>query len=286
MAEDWYERLRESGLLDQLAPYNPAIVGAHPLGLAGEDTPVEIVCRAADLAAFARMVERTYGQAEGFAVHGGSLDGDEAVFAEFPLAGLRLEVAAQRADVHRRLAAATLGIDRALTASPPVARTRLAAAVAAGDDWLDAGMAQFGLSRTAIESLADAKPGLAASVLGVRRPGPPLREYGLALALGAVAEVLIVLAGARGSGEYTGIMLMAEAGVLGALFGTRLGLVAALVPLTFMGAVVASSITVGSERCTPDCGQQSTGYLFVGVLVAAAAGVTGLLRDRYFPRAA
>jgi Domain of unknown function (DUF4269) len=286
VAEDWHERLRESGLLDQLAPYEPAVVGVHPLGLAAEGDPVEIVCRAADLAAFARMMERTYGQAEGFAVHGGSLDGDEAVFAEFPLAGLRLEVAAQREDVHRRLAAATLGVGRALAASPPVARTRLAAAVAAGGDWLDAAMTQFGLSRTAVEAFASAKPGMAEGVLGVRRPGPPLRDYGVALALGAVAEILIVLAGARGSGEYTGIMLMAEAGVLGALFGTRLGLVAALVPLTFMGAVVASSITVGSERCTPDCGQQSVGYLFVGVLVAAAAGVAGLLRDRYFPRAA
>ena len=123
--------------------------------------------------------------------------------------------------------------------------------------------------------------------MGIRRPGPDVREYVIAVALGVAAEVLIVAAGAaRGSQEYTGLMLMLQAVVLGVLFGARLGLVAALAPLAGMGAVIASSITVGSESCSPDCGQQSVSYLFVGVLVAAAAGTAGVLRDRYFPRAA
>ena len=123
--------------------------------------------------------------------------------------------------------------------------------------------------------------------MGIRRPGPDVREYVIAVALGVTAEVLIVAAGAaRGSQEYTGLMLMLQAVVLGVLFGARLGLVAALVPLAGMGAVIASSITVGSESCSPDCGQQSVSYLFLGVLIAAAAGTAGVLRDRYFPRTA
>jgi hypothetical protein len=287
VTEDWYQELRDAGVLDVLAPYQPAVVGAHPLGVAAPGTPVEIVCRAADLPAFARVMERTFGASDGFALHGGSLDGEEAVFAEFALDGLSLEVAAQPEHVHRRLGAVTLGIDRVLTESPPVARRRLAAAVAAGEDWLDAAVDQLDLSRMALESLANANPALVARVMGIRRPGPQIREYVIAVVLGAAAEVLIVAAGAaRGSQEYTGLMLMIEAGVLGILFGARLGLVAALAPLVGMGAVIASSITVGSETCSPDCGQQSVSYLFVGVLVAAAAGTAGALRDRYFPRAA
>jgi Domain of unknown function (DUF4269) len=287
VTEDWYQRLGDAGVLDVLAPYQPAVVGAHPLGVAAAGTPVEIVCRATDLSAFARVMERTFGHADGFALHGGSLDGEEAVFAEFALDGLPIEVAAQREHVHQRLGAATLGIDRVLAESPPVARRRLAAAVAAGEDWLDAAADQLALSRMALESLANANPALVARVMGIRRPGPEIREYVIAVALGVAAEVLIVAAGAaRGSQEYTGLMLMLEAAVLGILFGARLGLVAALAPLVGMGAVIASSITVGSETCSPDCGQQSTSYLFVAVLVAAAAGTAGALRDRYFPRTA
>jgi len=250
VTEDWYQRLTSAGVLDVLAPYQPAVVGAHPLGIAAEGTPVEIVCRATDLPAFARVVERAFGSAEGFALYGGSLDGEEAVFAELTLEGLPLEIAGQPEHVHRR-------VD------------------------------QFDLSRTALESLANANPALVARVMGIRRPGPDIREYVIAVALGVSAEVLIVAAGAaRGSQEYTGLMLMLQAVVLGVLFGARLGLVAALAPLVAMGAVIASSITVGSESCSPDCGQQSVSYLFVGVLVAAAAGTAGVLRDRYFPRAA
>ena len=287
MTEDWYQRLAASGVLDVLAPYQPAVVGAYPLGVAAEGTPVEIVCRATDLPAFARVVERAFGSVEGFALHGGRLDEEEAVFAEVTLEGLPVEFAAQPEHVHRRLGAATLGIDRILGESPPSARARLAARVAAGDDWLDAAVAQFGVSRTALESLANANPAIVARVMGIRRPGPDVRDYVIAIVLGVIADVLIVAAGAaRGSQEYTGLMLMLQAIVLGVLFGARLGLVAALVPLVGMGAVIASSITVGSETCSPDCGQQSVSYLFVGVLVAAAAGTAGVLRDRYFPRTA
>jgi len=285
--EDWYERLGSAGVLDVLAPYQPAVVGAYPLGVAADGTPVEIVCRATDLPAFARVMERVFGASDDFALHGGSLDGEEAVFAEITVDGLPLEVAAQPEHVHRSLGAATLGIDRVLAESPPSARRRLAAAVAAGDDWLDAAVEQFDLSRMALESLANANPALVARVMGIRRPGPQVRDYVIAIALGVVAEALIVAAGAaRGSQEYTGLMLMAEATVLGILFGARLGLVAALAPLAGIGAVIASSITVGSETCSPDCSQQGVSYLFVGVLVAAAAGTAGVLRDRYFPRAA
>ena len=287
MIEDWYERLANAGVLDVLAPYQPAVVGAYPLGVAAYGTPVEIVCRAVDLPAFARVVERTFGETQDFSLHGGSLDAEEAVFAEFSLDGLPVEVAAQPEHVNRRLGAATLGIDRVLAESPPAARRRLTASVAAGEDWLDAAVNQLDLSRMALESLANANPALVARVMGIRRPGPAIREYVLAIGLGITAELLIVAAGAaRGSQEYTGLMLMIEAAVLGLVLGTRLGLVAALAPLIGMGAVIASSISVGSETCSPDCGQQSVSYLFVGVLVAAAAGTAGLLRDRYFPRAA
>src|SRR6185437_7192843 len=213
VTDDWYPRLLATGLLDVLAPYQPAIVGAYPLGIAPPDARIEIVCRAADLSAFARVLESTYGEKdEELAIYPGSLDAEEAVFAEFALDGLPLEVSAQREHVHRRLGAATLGLSRALEQAGPVTTARLRAAVADGSDWLDAGTSQLDLSRTALESLSTANTALVARVMGVPRPGPKLREYMIAIAVSVGADVLIVAAGAaRGSQEYTGLMFLLEA---------------------------------------------------------------------------
>ena len=288
MTDDWYPRLLATGLLDVLAPYQPAIVGSHPLGIAPPGARVEIVCRAADLSGFARVLENTYGGREQeFAVYGGTLDAEEAVFAEFTLDGIPLEVSAQREHVHRRLGAATLGLSRALEQAGPVTKARLAATVADGRDWLDAGTEQLDLSRSALESLSTANSALVARVMGVPRPGPKLREYTTAILVSIAADLLIVAAGAaRGSQEYTGLMFMIQAGVLGLVFGARLAVVATLTPLVAFGLLVLSSIAVGNETCTPDCAQQAADYLYVAVLVASAAGILGLLRDRYFPRTA
>jgi Domain of unknown function (DUF4269) len=285
VTDDWYTRLLATGLLDVLAPYQPALVGAYPLEIAPPGSRIEIVCRAADLSAFVRVLRGAYAERdEDFAVYGGTLDAEEAVFAEFALDGLALEVSAQREHVHRRLGAATLGLSRALDQAGPVTRARLAGAVAEGHDWLDAGTQQLDLSRTALESLSTANPALVARVMGVPRPGPKLREYTTAIAISIIADLLIVGAGAaRGSQEYTGLMFMLEAGVLGLVFGARLAVVATLTPLVAFGLLVLSSAAVGSEGLDA---QQAADYLFVAVLVASAAGVVGLLRDRYFPRAA
>lgn len=285
MTDDWYTRLLATGLLDLLAPYQPAIVGAYPLDIAPPGARVEIVCRAADLGAFARVLRTAYAERdEDFAVYGGTLDAEEAVFAEFTLDGLPLEVSAQREHVHRRLGAATLGMSRALEQTGPVTKARLAATVADGGDWLDAGARQLDLSRSALESLSTANPVLVARVMGVPRPGPKLREYATAILISVAADLLIVAAGAaRGSQEYTGLMFMLEAGILGLVFGARLAVVSTLLPLVAFGLLVFSSAAVGSEGWDT---QQVADYLFVAVLVASAAGVVGLLRDRYFPRAA
>ena len=123
--------------------------------------------------------------------------------------------------------------------------------------------------------------------MGVPRPGPKAREYAIAITVGIVADLLIVSAGAaRGSQDYTGIMFLIEAGILGVVFGARLAVLASLVPLIAIGLVIAASVAIGSETCSPDCAQQAIDYVFVAVIVASAAGFTGLLRDRYFPRTA
>jgi Domain of unknown function (DUF4269) len=283
--EDWYQRLQEDGLLDVLSPYSPVMVGTYPLNIAGPQDPVEIVCRAVELPAFARTLERSYGDREGFVLHPGSLDNEPAVFAEFSLDGMPVEVSAQAQHVNQRLGRATLGIDRVLDESGELARDRLRSRVANGQDWLDAAMEQFNLDRMAIESLSTANPGLVRQVMGIKGAPLPWAAYLLPILIGVTADVLIVAAGAaRGSQEYTGIMLLLQASVLGFLFGARLGLVAALTPLVGIGLWLIAPILVGnSSACGSDCGETIGGYFYVLVLVAAAAGVVGALRDRYRP---
>jgi hypothetical protein len=80
-------------------------------------------------------------------------------------------------------------------------------------------------------------------------------------------------------------MLLLEAIVLGAIFGARMGMIAALAPLLVFGVVIGASVAGGSESCGDGgCSLQFADYAFVAVLVGSAAGVAGLLRDRYFPR--
>jgi hypothetical protein len=284
--DDWYPRLQASGLLDTLAPYEPVIVGSYPLGVAAPDSRIEIVCRAVDMPAFARTMERAYGEREGFALHPGSLDVENAVFAEFELDGLPLEVAAQAEHVHRSLGAATLGISKVLAEEGDLSRTRLAAAVAHGDDWLDATMAQTGLTRAAIESLASANPEIVRRVLGVRRPPPPLKMYVVPVLIGFVSQVLIVLGTTRrgADGNFTGLMVLVESVILGAVFGVRLGMVAALLPLVVVGVIAGGGLLFESGT-SPDTLYTLAGYFFVAVLVGGGAFMAGSIRDRYFPRA-
>lgn len=285
MDEEWYNRIVADGLLDELAPYNPVIVGVYPLRVAGPEDQVEIVCRAVDLPAFARALERTRGAYEGYAAYGGTLDNEDAVFIEFAIDGLPVQVAAQAEHVNKRLGRATLGIDRVLDETGDVSRTRLAGRVARGQDWLEAAMDQFNLTRAALESLSTANPGLVRQVMGIKSARLPMAAYVLPLVVGFSADALIVFAGwARGSQEYTGVLLVLEAALLGYIFGARLAIVGAVTPLVAAGFWLGAPLLLGnSNGCGGDCGTTVVGYGFLMVLVVSAAGFVGALRDRYRP---
>jgi hypothetical protein len=281
--EDWYQRLQDDDLMDVLSPYAPVVVGSYPLQIAGPDDPVEIVCRAIDLPAFARAMERSHGEHEGFQLHGGLLDNQDAVFAEFSLDGMAVEVSATSDHVNQRLGRATLGVDHVLDESGELARNRLRGRVANGQDWLDAAMEQFDLSRVALESLSGANPALVRQVMGIKGPKIPWDAYVLPISVGIAADLLIVLAGAaRGSQQYTGVMLLLEAALLGFLFGARMGMVATLVPLVAIGLWLVAPLAVGNSN-DASSGEAIAGYVFVLLLAASASGFVGALRDRYRP---
>ena len=94
--------------------------------------------------------------------------------------------------------------------------------------------------------------------MGIKGPRVPWGAYVLPITIGAMADLLIVLAGAaRGTQEYTGIMLLLQAPLLGFLFGARLGMVAALTPLIAIGIWLMRADRWWAARpgCGPDCGE-------------------------------
>ena len=119
-------------------------------------------------------MERSHGEHEGFQLHGGPLDNEDAVFAEFSLDGMAVEVSATSDHVNQRLGRATLGVDHVLDESGELARNRLRGRVANGQDWLDAAMEQFDLTRVALESLSARESGAGASGDGHQGPEDPV----------------------------------------------------------------------------------------------------------------
>jgi len=57
-----------------------------------------------------------------------------------------------------------------------------------------------------------------------------------------------------------------------------------LVDCDLLNPLGQNNLATGGDQCDPDCGSQLAQYVFVAVLIVSAVGITGLLRDRYFPR--
>ena len=279
-----------------LAPYQPALVGAHPLGIAPTGTPVEIVCRATDLPAFARVRRARLRR-----LARGSRSTAAASTARRRCSPSSRSTACRSRSLPSRSTSTAASERRRSAIDRVLARVATRRAGQAGRRRSPPATTGSRRRRRPVRPLAhgarvarERESGPRGPGHGrCRRPGPDVREYVIAVALGVAAEVLIVAAGAaRGSQEYTGLMLMLAGRRARRALRRPAGAAWRRWRRSWPWApLIASSITVGSESCSPDCGQQSVSYLFVAVLVAAAAGdapaccATGTSRARRDPGA-
>jgi hypothetical protein len=102
------------------------------------------------------------------------------------------------------------------------------------------------------------------------------RTVVLAVACGLLAELGILLA-VRAAGDTAApalLLLVLEAIVLGFVFGPRVGMVAAALPIVVFAAI-------DSFSCEGECSRLWILSTYVVILLGFCAGLTGALRVRY-----
>jgi hypothetical protein len=118
---------------------------------------------------------------------------------------------------------------------------------------------------------------------------PQARDYALALIAGTVAESLLFLSIYLPDGEparYLPLLFFVEAIVLGAVFGPGPGMVGAVAPLVvaFFAEWARRAFGWGGSPTGPEdtLGMVFVVLLYLAMVFAFLAGMTGAIRNRYF----
>jgi len=98
MRPDFKTVADDLNLLEHLAKYRPVIIGTPPLGIATEDSDIDIACTAPDLEEFGSFVESAFGHLNDFAFRFLHETTEPAALASFFSSGWRIELFCQRLD--------------------------------------------------------------------------------------------------------------------------------------------------------------------------------------------
>ena len=90
-----YRALRSLRVFRLLCDYSPVLVGTIPIAIDIDESDLDIVCKAVDLAAFEQRLTEAFSQWQGFCTKNKSVMGVPSVVASFLHAGFRIEIFAQ-----------------------------------------------------------------------------------------------------------------------------------------------------------------------------------------------
>ena len=90
-----YNALRSLRVFSILRDYSPVLVGTIPIAIDIDESDLDIVCKAVDLAAFEQRLTAAFGQWEGFRIKKKPVKGVPSVVASFFHAGFWIEIFAQ-----------------------------------------------------------------------------------------------------------------------------------------------------------------------------------------------
>ncbi len=90
-APSYQDAVRQSRVLDVLAPFDPHVVGTLPLGLALLNSDIDIVCYAEDYDVMAHLIWTAFRSADGFALYQWSASG-RPLIAKFEAEGWPFEI--------------------------------------------------------------------------------------------------------------------------------------------------------------------------------------------------
>ncbi len=90
-----FQAIQRSGVLRDLHPRDPLIVGTFPLGIAVEDSDVDILIFADDFSGLARKLEELYGSRPAYSLDEHSVGGEPSMICRFSFEGVAFEIFAQ-----------------------------------------------------------------------------------------------------------------------------------------------------------------------------------------------
>lgn len=116
---------------------------------------------------------------------------------------------------------------------------------------------------------------------------PQARDYALAILCGAIAEggLALALYSQGTGGTVLPLLFLVEAVILGGVFGPGPGIVGSVLPLLVWLVVewARRAFDIGSEP-EDTLGMVFVTVLYLGMVFAFLAGMTGAVRNRYFRR--
>ncbi|SFD93373.1 DUF4269 domain-containing protein [Roseivivax sediminis] len=88
--------IEELHILTRLAEFTPVVIGTPPLGLATEQSDIDIACTAPNFDRFSAVVRRAFGRMEAFSIRHVSHLSEPATVASFKAMGWEIELFCQR----------------------------------------------------------------------------------------------------------------------------------------------------------------------------------------------
>lgn len=117
--------IQELDLLGSLAAFDPVVIGTPPLGIATEDSDIDIACSADELADFADLVNELFGQLARFSLERVEHLAEPALAASFLSSGWVVELFCQRQRTEDQWGVRHFRIERRLLALEPLLRPEI-----------------------------------------------------------------------------------------------------------------------------------------------------------------
>ncbi|MEP3196421.1 MAG: DUF4269 domain-containing protein [Lentilitoribacter sp.] len=107
------------GLLDHLAKFDPVVIGTPPLGIATENSDIDIACSSLDLNAFVAVATKRFGQFNGFEILNIENLNEPAIVVKFNALDWEIELFCQNLSTAKQWGVRHFYIEQRLLALDP-----------------------------------------------------------------------------------------------------------------------------------------------------------------------
>jgi len=99
-----YDVVVRSGVMEELAEFDPVLTGTYPIGLNIPGSDLDVICSYSDASAFADFIQMKFKDQEGFSMTRKLIRDEESIIARFYYEGFKLEIFGQALPVTEQYA--------------------------------------------------------------------------------------------------------------------------------------------------------------------------------------